>query len=204
MSSKYDNTVSRLKQWVKTDINLDDQFLRAPIFAKGSDGHEIMHDWETPIMEADAERLCAGGGSILNIGYGMGIIDGFIKSHKPDKHTIIEIHPQIVENARAAGYENVLQGDWLNVVQFLDETFDAIYFDTYSFDRKDWAIFTKYHVNRLLKPGGRYSYFNRSAAKLQGVADMCRDMGWTSDILPVEFEEPGLGLQVYESIVWTK
>ena len=72
-----------------------------------------------------------------------------------------------------AGYENVLVGDWLDVVQNLDEQFDAIYFDTFCFDgRPDWGIFTAHHVDRLLKPGGIFSYFNSGAAHTQGVAGL--------------------------------
>lgn len=189
-----------IKRWTQTDIELSSEFLKAPHFSKNTGGQEIMQKWETPIMKYDAKRLCKDGGSILNIGYGMGIIDGFIRDHKPDKHTIIEVHPQIVENAKAAGYENVLEGDWLDIVKNMTEQFDAIYFDTYCFDRDDWAIFTKDHVDRLLKPGGRFSYFNRDAARHQKVAELCEAKGWKSNVKTVQFSRS----QWYDSIIWHK
>ncbi len=189
-----------IKKWTQTDIELTSEFLKAPHFTNDPGGHQIMHEWETPIMRQDAKRLCEGGGSILNIGYGMGIIDGFIRDHKPDKHTIIEVHPQIVENAKAAGYENVLEGDWLDVVKNMTEQFDAIYFDTYCFDRDDWAIFTKDHADRLLKPGGRYSYFNAGAARHQKVAELCEAKGWKSSVEVVRYSRTNS----YDSIIWHK
>ena len=189
-----------IKRWTQTDIELSSEFLKAPHFSKNTGGQEIMHEWETPIMKQDAKLLCEGGGSILNIGYGMGIIDGFIRDHKPDKHTIIEVHPQIVKNAKDAGYENVLEGDWLDVVKNMTEQFDAIYFDTYCFDRDDWAIFTKDHVDRLLKPGGRFSYFNRDAARHQKVAELCEAKGWKSNVKTVQFSRS----EWYDSIIWHK
>ncbi len=38
--------------------------------------------WETPLMERHAAIICASGGDVLNVGFGMGIIDGFIQTHK--------------------------------------------------------------------------------------------------------------------------
>ena len=189
-----------IKRWTQTDIELSSEFLKAPHFCKHPGGQEIMHKWETPIMELDAKHLCRGGGSILNIGYGMGIIDGFIRDYKPDKHTIIEVHPQLVRNAKAAGYENVLEGDWIDIVKNMTEQFDAIYFDTYCFDRDDWAIFTKDYADRLLKPGGRFSYFNRDAARLQKVSDLCEAKGWKPHVETIQFSRS----QWYYSIVWHK
>jgi hypothetical protein len=33
-------------------------------------------------MERHAEVICRGGGDVLNVGFGMGIIDGFIQQHQ--------------------------------------------------------------------------------------------------------------------------
>ena len=41
-----------------------------------------MMDWEAPLMERHAEIICQGGGDVLNVGFGMGIIDGCIQQHK--------------------------------------------------------------------------------------------------------------------------
>ena len=41
-----------------------------------------MMGWETPLMERHAAIICASGGDVLNVGFGMGIIDGFIQTHK--------------------------------------------------------------------------------------------------------------------------
>lgn len=41
-----------------------------------------MMGWETPLMERHAAIICEGGGDVLNVGFGMGIIDGFIQQHK--------------------------------------------------------------------------------------------------------------------------
>ena len=195
----------QLKSWISTEPKLDGDYLHLPNwYPPLNSKHQIMHNWETPLMAIDAKQICSKGGSILNIGYGMGIIDRFIRDYNPKKHTIIEVHPLIADNAIKEGFKNVLVGDWYDIVKGLDETFDAIYFDTFCFDnRPDWKIFAKYHVDRILKPGGIFSYFNRGAAKKQGVEDICRKMGWNKRTITIEFIENKETKQ-YESISWHK
>ena len=45
-----------------------------------------MMDWERPLMERHAALICgpgpAGGGDVLNVGFGLGIIDSAIQQHK--------------------------------------------------------------------------------------------------------------------------
>jgi len=38
----------------------------------------VMMDWEAPLMKRHAEIICEGRGDVLNIGFGMGIVDGCI------------------------------------------------------------------------------------------------------------------------------
>lgn len=193
-----------LEAWLKTEPHLDSEFLHLPDWHEPYK-HHVMHEWERPLMKVDAEQICSKGGSILNIGYGMGIIDGYIRELKPTKHTIIEIHPKIAEMAVAEGYENVLVGDWIDVVKDLEEQFDAIYFDTFCFDgRPDWGIFTAHYVDKLLKPGGIFSYFNQEAALRQGVSGLCKTMGWQKQTKTVEYSEDGKNVKQYNSIIWTK
>jgi hypothetical protein len=97
---------------------------------------EVMMGWETSIMERSAEFVCENGGDILEIGFGMGIASGFIQSHNPTSHTIIELHPQIAEKATlwAADKTNVtlIEGDWLEILPTLSK-FDGIFYDAFGF-----------------------------------------------------------------------
>lgn len=180
-----------LNRWLNSDAinngdtlrSNDEQLLKLEI----EHGESIMHDWERPIMELDAKLVTQNGGSILNVGHGMGIIDGYIRSYNPEKHTIIEIHPQIAETARSNGY-NVLEGDWIGIVNNFIKNgtkFDGIYFDTYSFDRPDWTLFTD-KVSMILNPGGIYCYFNGGAARSQGVDVILKSKNWYSETHEVE------------------
>ena len=95
----------------------------------------VMMEWERPLMEIHADVLCSTKGHVLNIGFGMGIVDGAIQRRNPASHTIIEAHPQIYAKMIKDGWNkkknvNVVFGRWQDVIDKLGP-FDAIFFDTY-------------------------------------------------------------------------
>ena len=112
----------------------------------GEDGVEVMMDWEDNIMKQSAEYICESKGDILEIGFGMGICADYIQAQGVNSHTIIEIHPQIIEklNAWASDKSNVtiIEGDW-NSVNGLS-SYDGIFIDTFGDDNwfsfKDFAL----------------------------------------------------------------
>lgn len=44
----------------------------------------------------NAQAVCTGGGDVLNVGFGLGLVDSAIQSNKPRSHTIIEAHPDVL------------------------------------------------------------------------------------------------------------
>ncbi len=142
----------------------------------------IMSSKEDMLMRESAAILNPENKIVLNVGFGLGIIDTYIRNHGPKEHHIIEAHPQVCEKAQEMGFE-VHCGKWEEVIRgFIEtgKTFDAIYFDTYVFDYKtnpQWAPFTRL-VPRLLSKGGTYSYFNNIAAKVEGVEGIVQEFGW--------------------------
>lgn len=63
----------------------------------------VMMSWETPIMELTAKLLAPTPGlRILNIGFGMGIIDRLFAATAPAAHHIIEAHPDVLAQLQAA------------------------------------------------------------------------------------------------------
>jgi len=122
-------------------------------------GAEIMMNWEHPIMEKSAEYICENKGDILEIGFGMGICADYIQAQGVNSHTIIEIHPQVIEklNAWASDKSNVtiIEGDWNSID--VPGTYDGIFIDTYGdkeyFSFKDFAILKG-------KLGAKVTYWN--------------------------------------------
>ena len=122
---------------------------------------EVMMDWEAPIMEKSAEFICHNSGDVLEIGFGMGICADYIQAQGVNSHTIIELHPQILErlNTWASGKSNVtvIEGDWANLS--LTDTYDGIFLDTYGDENLD--NFKTFALNRI-KSGGKITYWNNN------------------------------------------
>lgn len=195
-----------------------------------ADGNGVMMAWETDIMRRTVDALLpvastttggasedavvapiarASGRRILNIGFGMGIIDSMFKDTRPTRHHIIEAHPAVL--ARLASPESefgepwqasaepgayaIYAGRWQDVVPELlsrGELYDAIYFDTFGEDYAQLKYFFTECVVSLLEPdGGRFGFFNGLGADRQvcydvyarvveiNLADAGLDVEWT-------------------------
>ena len=123
-------------------------------------GESVMMGWERPIMKKVSEILCHNSGDILNIGFGMGIVDTYIQELNPLSHTVIESHPDVIEYIKT---NNWLEKDitfifdkWQNVIDNLG-TFDGIYLDTWYDTRSPYV---KPLMDKCLKVGGVFSIWH--------------------------------------------
>jgi protein arginine N-methyltransferase 2 len=148
----------------------------------------VMMEWETTLMRRSAELLLPTTGlRVLNVGHGMGIIDGIFQEKSPKSHHIIEAHPDVLKRMKENGwYEKpgviIHEGRWQDVVPGLvekGELFDAIYFDTFAEEYKALREFFTEHVIGLLDPaggvegdGGKFGFFNGMGADRQVCYDV--------------------------------
>ena len=135
----------------------------------------VMMSWERPLMEAHAAALCPDDGRprrVLNIGFGLGLIDGALQRRKRAAHAIVEAHPDVLARMAADGWGatpgvTVLAGTWQEVLPPLcDEAappFDAVFFDTFA-EGADELFRLHALLPGLLRAGGVYSYFNGIAS----------------------------------------
>lgn len=126
-----------------------------------SAGHSVMMDWEDGIMKESAKVVCENGGKVLNIGFGMGIIDTYIQNYSIKEHWIIEKHPDVLDYMRKNGWfeksnVHIIQDGWENVLYTLP-TFDGIYFDTW--DDPHFKTVLIPHLSKLLNKHGIFSYW---------------------------------------------
>ena len=123
------------------------------------DDMEVMMSWEAPIMKKTAEYVCQSKGDILEIGFGMGICSDYIQAQGVNSHTIVEIHPQILErlNTWASDKSNVtvIEGDWYTVNGL--STYDGIFLDTYG--DKNLDSFKSFAESKG-KAGAKATYWN--------------------------------------------
>ncbi|KAI1075718.1 arginine N-methyltransferase 2 [Whalleya microplaca] len=167
------------------DVKSED-YLRADLTYSGgklvdSSQNGVMMSWETSIMRASVDVLLPGsapGKRILNIGFGMGIIDGMFAETQPAKHHIIEAHPAVLEHINGPdckfgkeweasgpteGAYKVHAGKWQEVLPKLveaGEIYDAIYFDTFGEDYSQLRMFFTEYIPGILEDDGIFGFFN--------------------------------------------
>ena len=47
------------------------------------------------------QAICSSGGDVLNVGFGLGLVDRAIQSNQPTSHTIIEAHPDVLRKVHS-------------------------------------------------------------------------------------------------------
>lgn len=192
-------------------------YLRQPLqYGEGGDGANVLMDnkqavmmaWELPLMDAHANVICTGRGDVLNIGFGLGIIDEAIQRLRPRSHTIVEAHPDVLAKMKELGWDkkpgvNIVSGRWQDTLEQLGH-YDGIFFDTYSEFYEDLREFQG-HLPKLLRKGGLYSYFNGLAADNPFFhAVTCQVCKQELGRLGLATQFVSLPINVSDKIVWRK
>ncbi|GMI21623.1 hypothetical protein TeGR_g3697 [Tetraparma gracilis] len=88
------------------------------------DDDAVMMEWERPLMSLHADVITSDekGKRVLNVGFGMGIVDGYLAGKEPGHHTIVEAHPGVHEKMVKDGWTEkanttVLFGRWQDVIK---------------------------------------------------------------------------------------
>ncbi|KAI9852603.1 MAG: Arginine N-methyltransferase 2 [Vezdaea acicularis] len=133
----------------------------------------IMMSWETPIMSLSASLLLPRPGlRVLNIGFGLGIIDRCIQSYSPSTHHIIEAHPSVLTSPLLSPFRanptcTIHAGKWQHVLPLLIDQglqFDAVYYDTFAESYAEFKIFFEQWLSPLLADGARWAFFHGAGA----------------------------------------
>lgn len=144
-------------------------------------GNGVMMAWETDIMRRSVDALVpnkVAGKRILNIGFGMGIIDTMFAETQPARHHIIEAHEEVLshldspestfgkkweESGSEEGAFKVQRGRWQDIVPMLlerGEVYDSVYFDTFGEDYSQLRKFFTEYIPGLLDGNGVFGFFN--------------------------------------------
>jgi guanidinoacetate N-methyltransferase len=137
-------------------------------------GEPVMEDWEAPYMK-DLARICSSkGGTVLELGYGMGISAMYIQQHKIKKHIIVEANKMVADAARKfakkAKHKVIVINDlWENAIKKIpNNSLDGILFDTYPLEERELY---QNHFNffplayKKLRKGGVFTYYSDEVKK---------------------------------------
>jgi guanidinoacetate N-methyltransferase len=150
-----------------------------------------MQRWEDSYMAQLASVVTKNGGTILEIGFGMGISSNYIQAADIDKHIVIEAHPTVTQHALSLMHKEIklskftiIQGFWETTTKLLaDQVFDGILLDTCPLTQEtlyyhDHHFFAEAY--RLLKTGGLFTYFSDEATQLsQEHSNALREIGFS-------------------------
>lgn len=176
----------------------------------------VMMDWEAPLMREHARILCdrpeklVDGKSqlhILNVGFGLGLVDEAIQSHKPARHTIIEAHPDVHAKMLKDGWADkpgvkILFGRWQDFLLSGElELYDGIFWDTFGEHYRDQRVFHD-AVPLILQPDGIFSFFNGLGGTNQFFHDVyCKivemefaELGYSTEYVPVDMDTSSAAL----------
>ncbi|GAA5844760.1 hypothetical protein JCM11251_002271 [Rhodosporidiobolus azoricus] len=163
--------------FLSTPLNFTRDSSGQPI-ALDAEGNGVMMGWETDIMRKTVDAVLSSGEkeggcwagrrgksweelkseeegeretlNVVNVGFGLGIVDTFLQSAHPSAHLIIEPHPskqwsKDLEEGKEEGY-----GMW-----------DVVYFDSYSEHYSDLHLFFQALPDLLSSsPSARFSFFH--------------------------------------------
>mmetsp|Transcript_12690 Transcript_12690/g.19032 ORF Transcript_12690/g.19032 Transcript_12690/m.19032 type:complete len:421 (-) Transcript_12690:720-1982(-) len=171
------------------------------------DNDAVMMEWERPLMDAHASIITGNSQKqkkVLNVGFGMGIIDEALQKLEPSMHVIIEAHPVVYQKMITDGWDKkpnvrICFGRWqVELPKLLNEgiQFDGIFYDTYGEHFTDLEDFHSCVAKCLDKPNGIYSFFNGLAPDnlfFHGVACQCvklqlSNLGLESEFAPCEIQ----------------
>ncbi|XBW35470.1 hypothetical protein QEN19_001043 [Hanseniaspora menglaensis] len=132
--------------------------------------------------------------NVLNIGFGMGIIDTYIQENieelsikypnKEFKHYIVEAHPDVLQQMEKKGWFNkknvvVLKGRWQDeLMKLLDDNifFNGIYYDTFSEHYKDMLELYDTIIGMIKYENGVFSFFNGLGSDCVFFYDIYKDL----------------------------
>lgn len=63
-------------------------YVPAPYSNHCTCGLQVMMQWEQPLMEIHADLVCQRGGDVLNVGFGLGLVDTVRQVSVPEKRQL--------------------------------------------------------------------------------------------------------------------
>ncbi|KAK7472824.1 Arginine N-methyltransferase 2 [Stygiomarasmius scandens] len=176
IQNKDDTAAASTKAFLESKLTFvkDPQGQDICVVKAGDDEIGVMMGWEKDIMKETVKYLCGGHENsqslkVLNIGFGLGIIDTLFQQLPtgPSTHYIVEPHPDVLQHMKDLGWYDkpgvkVLEMTWQNAIEelLLVGGFDVVYTDTFAENYNDLHEFFEHLPDLLAGPESRFSFFN--------------------------------------------
>ncbi|KAJ9116340.1 hypothetical protein QFC22_004780 [Naganishia vaughanmartiniae] len=189
-----------------------------------ADGNGVMMGWEEPLMKEHVRLMCSAhpkmqdgateGLNILNIGYGLGIIDDMFQglTPRPISHTVIEGHPDVIQHIKKRGFDQkegvrILEGRWQDwckddkledLLKGTEESgggFDVVFIDTFAEGYEELKDFFDVLPNILASPESVFSFWNGLGATNPTIYDVA------SNLAELHLDDVGMKTEWHDVIV---
>eukprot|EP00941_MAST-03F_sp_MAST-3F-sp1_P003676 g3676.t1 len=154
---------AKKEAWVTEAAHLDQERLDI-------DGHPVMQRWETTYMDELARVACSNGGTVLEVGFGMGISANAVQQHSIDKHVILEANADVFKTlctfAKSSQRKVIPVGPglWQDTLPGIArESVDGVLYDTYPLTKEEQHTHQFEFVKAVydkMKAGGILTYCN--------------------------------------------
>ena len=159
-------------------VLLKDEWKTSPANYDGSQliiqGHQVMQEWERPVMKAMAEWVAETHGDVLEVGFGMGISATYIQEVGVKSYTLVECNDGVIEAFEKwrLSYPNsdirLIRGKWQDTTELLG-SYDGVFFDAYATSEEEITAYVRNSVtfaqaffpvaSNCLREGGVFTYF---------------------------------------------
>ena len=145
------------------------------------DDHEIMEDWQIPVVEEMARVAAESKGDVLEVGFGRGISSTRIQEEGVRSHTIVECNDGVVDRfhrwreAYPDADIRLIHGKWQDVTDQMG-LYDGILFHTYPLDEDEYVNHVAQSVTFAahffptaaahLRDGGAFTYLTNEIDSL--------------------------------------
>lgn len=114
-----------MKPYREQKLTRDQHTLRDKI------GRAVAMIFKDRMMQVGAATICQTGGRVLNIGFGMGLINRYIQKHDIDEYWTIEMHPEGLQYMKDTGWYDksnvrILKSPWQEYLETLPPNLMAL------------------------------------------------------------------------------
>src|SRR5262249_15408435 len=138
--------------------------------------------FEKPLMDRSAALVAQNGGSVLNVGFGLGLIDSALAQFSLREHVIVEAHRDVLAWMEEGGWHlrpnvEIIRSRWEDVDwSKCAGRFNGVFFDPFPYEKSVAAEIWHEVIRMIVAPKGRLVIYGPSASdeEIERLRDLIR------------------------------